>query len=196
VRVTEQTGSSGQHGKGPPDAVGSFLKEISLLQESKQDIGVILRVLHEATLSPNLLEEELVNVSVPNLSGVAKARKNSGDDDDAVRLAVYLYSIARACRDIVEEKRFNEFLRSARYTKENTEVLLAAFDKLTDAWSAYKPLLDLLDVAAWGENPSPDQIWTALKTPRRAYIDALGAYHMQILNVINILEATIKSSSM
>ena len=178
--MTEQTGSSRQHGKGAPDAASSFSEQINVLQEGKQDIGVILRVLHEARLPLTLLEDNLVDVPISDLSEAAKAEKNSEQEDGAVRLAVHLYSIALVCRDIVEDKRFNEFLRSARTLKENTEVLLAAFDKLADAWSAYQPLIDLLDVAAWGRNPSPDQVWTALKTPRRDYIDALGAYYMQL----------------
>jgi hypothetical protein len=187
--VADQAESSGRHWKDPPDTADSFLQQIAVLQEGKQEIGVILRVLHEADLPLNLLENNLVDVHVPDLRGAARARSGSEQADETVRLAVYLHTIARECRNIVEDRRFNEFLRTVRYTKENTEVLLAAFNELADAWSAYQPVINRLDVAEWGERPSPDQIWIALKRPRREYIDALGAYYVQLLNVINKLEA-------
>lgn len=164
------------------------MPQIAVLQEGRQEIGVILRVLHEADPAINLLENNLVDVLVPDLRGAARARSGREPADETVRLAVYLYDIARECRNIVEDRRFNEFLRTVRYTKENTEVLLAAFNDLTDAWSAYLPVINCIDVAEWGERPSPDQIWIALKRPRRDYVDALGAYYVQLLNVINKLE--------
>lgn len=190
--MAEQAGLSGQHGKDPPDAADSFSKSIGVLRDAKQDIGTTLNALHEAKLPLNLLEEHLVDVPVPDLVGADKAIQDG--EPEEIRLAVYLYSMARQCRDIVEDKPFNAFLRSVRYTKEHAEVLLAAFNKLTDAWSAYEPVIEQLDVAAWGRDPSPDQIWTALKKPRREYIDALAVYYMQLLNVIKKLEAADKSS--
>ena len=152
-----------------------------------------MRTLHEAKLRLNLLEDHLVDFPGPDLLGAGRASENGGQED--VRLAVYLFSVARSCRDIVEDRRFNAFLRSVRYTKQNTEVLLAAFNKLADAWSAYQPLIELLDVAAWDGEPTLDQLWTALTKPRRAYIDALGAFYIQLLNVTNKLGAAGQVSS-
>jgi hypothetical protein len=183
--MAEQAGSSGQHGKDPPHAADFLSKRIGVLQDAKQDIGTTLNSLHAGKLRLNRLEEHLVDVPAPDLVGAAR---EDGEQEE-IRLAVYLYSMARQCRDIVEDKRFNAFLQSVLYTMEHTNVLLAAFNELADAWSAYEPVIGLLDVAAWGRDPSPDQIWTALKKPRREYIDALAAYYMQLLTVINKLEA-------
>jgi hypothetical protein len=193
--VTESAGSSGQHWKDPPDAASTRLQQISTLQETKRKFGVILRVLHDAKLPLNLLEDNLVDVPVSDFFETANTSRNS-EQEETVRLAAHLFSIALACRDIVEDKVFNEFLRSMRYTKENTEVLLAAFENLDDAWSAYEPVIALLDVAAWDRKPSPDRVWIALKTPRRDFIVALGAYYVQLLAVIKSLEVTKLFSSL
>jgi len=168
--MTEQAGASGPHGKDPPGAAGSFARQIGVLEEAEEDIDTARKAMHRGAL--NLLEDELVEF-----------------EQEPVRLAVRLYLLTRACRDIVEDKRFSEFLRSIDYTTEDAEVLLGAFDNLTDDWSAYRPVIERYVVAVWEQDPAPDKILTALKKPRRAYIYSLGAYHIQLLIVIEKLKA-------
>lgn len=130
----------------------------------------------------DLLEEATVGVPV---SGPFEPSEEGGDERETIRLAAYLYSIARTCRDIVKDESFNEFMRTKGYTQEDTTALLIAFEKLADVWSTYKKVIDRLDIASWDREPSFDRIWTALEEPRRRYIRALSAYYVQLSVVLS-----------
>ena len=183
--MTEQAGSGGQRWKVPqgPDAVGSFQKQVSILQKSKEEIGKNLAVLDSAKLTLDLLEE--ATVGIPVSGPFEPSEPEGGDERETIRLAAYLYSIARTCRDIVKDESFNEFMRTKGYTQEDTTALLTAFEKLADVWSTYKKVIDRLDIASWDREPSFDRIWTALEEPRRRYIRALSAYYVQLSVVLS-----------
>ena len=178
--MTEQAGSGGQRWKVPqgPDAVGSFL------QKSKEEIRKNLAVLDAAKLTLDLLEEATVSIPVSGPFEPSETAEG-GDERETIRVAAYLYSIARTCRDIVKDESFNEFLRTKGYTQEDTTALLTAFEKLADVWSTYKKVIDRLDIASWDREPSFDRIWTALEEPRRRYIRALSAYYVQLSVVLS-----------
>jgi hypothetical protein len=186
--VTEQVGSSEQHSnatQGTP-AAGAFQKEIGILQKSRKEIKESLVILDTAKLRLDLLEENTVDIPVSDPFEFGEAVKGR-DQTETIRLAAYLYLIARTCRDLIKDKSFNEFLCTAGYTQQDTTTLLNAFDKLADVWSTYSKIIDCLDSATWHAEPSFDQIWTALETPRRRYIRALGSYYAQLSLVLNKL---------
>lgn len=186
--MSEQAESGGGYWKIPqgPDATGSFRKQIGILQKSKEEIQRNLHALHEAKLTLDFLEESVVETPV---SGPFESLETAqdGGPSETIRLAAYLFSIARTCRDMVEDERFNKFLLTATYTQEDTTALLTAFDSLADVWSTYKKLIEKLDFATWDREPTFDRIWSALEKPRRRYIDALSAYYVQLSVVLNKL---------
>lgn len=186
--MTDQPGSAGQHRKVPqgPDAAGFFQKQISILQKSKEEIQKNLAVLDAAKLTLDLLEEATVSIPVSGPFEPGEAAEGS-DQRETIRLAAYLYSIARTCRDMIKDESFNEFLQTAGYTQERTTALLTAFEKLADVWSTYKKIIDCLDTATWDREPSLDRIWTALEAPRRRYIQALSVYYVELSLVLNKL---------
>lgn len=178
--MTEQAGSAGQHWKVPQgrDAAGSFL------QKSKEEIRKNLTVLDAAKLTLDILEEATVSIPVSGPFELSETAED-GDERETIRLAAYLYSIARTCRDIVIDESFNEFLRTKGYIQEDTTALLTAFEDLANVWTTYKKLIDRLDIASWDREPSFDRIWTALEVPRRRYIRALSAYYVQLSVVLS-----------
>jgi hypothetical protein len=178
--VTEQAGSGGQLWRVPqgPDAAAFFL------QKCKEEIRKNLAVLDAAKLTPDFLEDATVSIPVSGPfepSGTAE----DGDERETIRVAAYLYSIARTCRDIVKDENFNEFLRTKGYIQKDTTALLTAFENLADVWSTYKKVIDRLDIASWDREPSFDRIWTALEVPRRKYIRALSTYYAQLSVVLS-----------
>jgi hypothetical protein len=188
--VTEQaeSGKQRQQDRQDVEAVGAFREQVNVLQESKRQIKKVLRVLDEAKLPLDLLEQNTVDVPISDLFEPEKTGGNSGQGD-TIRLAAYLYLIALTSRDTIKNVNFNEFLRKAGYSQASTELLLTAFENLEDVWSTYKKVIDCLDIATWDKDPSPDRIWAALEVPRRRYIRTLSAYYVQLSVVLDRLKA-------
>jgi hypothetical protein len=156
----------------------------SVLRENERAIHQVLRVLHDAQETPDLLERYTVEVDMPTILD-GKRVETETRERNTVTLAAYLYLIARMCRntarDIVED------LHQAGWTRESQSVFLLAFENLVDRWTTYKSVLRDLQNARGGREPSFDHILRGLEKPRRAYIDALDAYHVQLQVVLNYL---------
>lgn len=144
--------------------------EMAAFQKKVQLIEKVLDVLAAGELTPDLLDLDVADVIVEGLAlGPGEARSDT--------LAAYLYSVALECRQTVEN-----FAAAGRMVS-NWAVLIEAFEGLIDVWSSYRKTLSQRDIARWGAEPSPDQIWTALEGPRRRYIKALDKYLAQLLVV-------------
>lgn len=188
-----QAGSDEQQRKDPQgaDAAGAFTRQIDTLRESKREIGIILKVLEEARFTLDLLEQNTVDIPIPDLFEPDENKHQR----ETIRLAAYLYSMALESRNKVKDERFNKFLQTVNYNLANTELLLTTFDSLADAWSTYKKVIDCLDIAAWDREPSPDRIWAALEAPRRKYILKLSAYYVQLSLLLNKLDPDTEATS-
>jgi hypothetical protein len=175
--VTGESGFAERNPKNPRDTAATRLSadELDFLRESERKIQAVLEVIDEAEQTPDLLELNMANVG-----GL-----DSPLDGNIVPLAEYLYSVSRICRNIVRSIAMS--LREAGWDEEGEIRFLRAFRKLVDRWTTYHRVLNDLNEASWGGTPSPDQVLQGLEKPRRAYIDALDAYHVQLQVVLNYL---------
>ena len=133
-------------------------------------IRKVLKVLDDVEQTPDLLDRQS-----GEMAGVTEAER--------------LFTLARRCWVTVRAARAE--LNAEGWAVNAETRFEESFRELVDGWAAYKSLLPFLRDVGWsGGGPTPGQVQTDLKVPRRAFITALELYSAQLLTVQQYLPDT------
>ena len=148
----------------------------------------MLSVLDEPEQTADLLERNTVEIHRPDLlerGGIG----SDAHENETVRLAAYLFSIAAMCRDRVRS--IAEGLHKVGWKKQDQELFERTFEDLRAVWTTYQGVLRYLPDDSWaGDPPTPGQVLEDLERPRRRLIAALDKYRVQLRVVLGYEKMT------
>jgi hypothetical protein len=165
-----------------------FRSTAELLCRNAEILATVDEHLRHSSQTLDLLETLTSDATIPGLDpGIAPG---AGEDATQVPLAATLYEMAWESRQKAEDPQTADLLHRLGWTRREEELFLLTSDTLKDVWTTYRLILDAGRDAEWGESPSPDQIWTALESPRRRFIAALGAFVVALQLITSRLGAS------
>jgi hypothetical protein len=177
VAVEPGSGEAGSQGR--PDAVPALPSpdDVRTLGKTFRTIDGVVTAIRNGDQVPNTLEAR----ESPESNGTGT---ETGGQATVTR-AENLFAMAVKCLKIV--RRSAGHLRTLNWTKEQEGLFTKAYDDLTDGWSTYKTILGELGRIGWDDEAPRQRVLAGLAESRRAYIDLLDAYGVQLLVVLDYL---------